>query len=116
MPVLISEIKAPLNTQKQEVLNLALRKIPIESSKIRRLEIFKTSLDARKRDNIHFVHTVYVELADKDEEIRLVSVNPSLKYVENNTLKPVIGKEKCDGRVVVAGLGPAGVFCARVLA
>lgn len=116
MPVLISEIKAPLNTKKQEVLTLALRKIPIESSKIRRLEIFKTSLDARKRDNIHFVHTVYVELADKDEERRLVSVNPSLKYVENNTLKPVFGKEKCDGRVVVAGLGPAGMFCALVLA
>ena len=116
MPVLISEIKAPLKTEKDGVLGLALRRIPVSKDNIKRCEIYKTSLDARKRDNIHFVHTVYAELFDKNQEKILCQKYPSLKFIENTCLEPCVSSEKREGRVVVAGFGPAGMFCGLVLA
>lgn len=116
MPILISDIKVSLKADKDSVVGLALRRVPVEKSRIKKCEIYKTSLDARKRDNIHFVHTVYVELDDADTEKQLCHKYSSLKYVENNTLSPVFGNKKQEGRIVVTGFGPAGMFCALVLA
>lgn len=116
MPILISDIKVSLKTDKENVLKLALKRVPVQRSSIKRCEIYKTSLDARKRDNIHFVHTVYVELDDVRVETELCKKYSSLKYVENNTLEPVFGDQKQQGRIVVTGFGPAGMFCGLVLA
>ena len=116
MPVLIGEIKAHLKADKDSVIKLALKRLPVMRDAIKRCEIHKTSLDARKRDNIHFVHTVYVELFDKDKEKELCEKYSSLKFVENQTLNPAFGNVKPDGRVVVTGFGPAGMFCGLVLA
>lgn len=116
MPILISDVKVSLKTEKETVLKLALRRVPVEKNSVKRCEIYKTSLDARKRDNIHFVHTVYVELFDIAVEKRLCEKYASLKYIENNVLEPVFGNKKQHGRIVVTGFGPAGMFCGLVLA
>ncbi|MBE6836982.1 MAG: hypothetical protein E7509_03155 [Ruminococcus sp.] len=116
MPVLIGEIKAHLKADRESVLRLALKRVPLPKDEIKRCEIYKTSLDARKRDNIHFVHTVYVELYDAQTEMNLCEKYSSLKYVENQTLEPQFGNVKPDGRIVVTGFGPAGMFCGLVLA
>lgn len=116
MPILIPDVKVSLKTDRDAVIKLALRRVPIERNFIKRCEIYKTSLDARKRDNIHFVHTVYVELDNVDAEKKLCEKYASLKYIENNTLEPVFGTKKQQGRIVVTGFGPAGMFCGLVLA
>lgn len=116
MPVLISDISANIKTEKKAVIGIALKRLPVPREEIVKAEIYKTSLDARKRDNIHFVHTVYVQLSNKELEIQICQKYPSLKYMENSILKPTISKNKRDGKVVIAGFGPAGMFCGLVLA
>ncbi|NLZ45778.1 MAG: hypothetical protein GX896_03705 [Clostridiales bacterium] len=116
MPVLVSEISANVKTDEKAVIGIALKRIPVAREDIVKAEIYKTSLDARKRDNIHFVHTVYVQLSSQEKEKELCDKYPALKYMENSRLNPVISKNKKDGRVVIAGFGPAGMFCGLVLA
>lgn len=116
MPILISNIQASIKAEKSAVIGLALRRLPVFKDKIRRCEIYKTSLDARKRDNIHFVHTVYAELHDAELEKQLCEKYSALKYIENTKIEPVFGDKKQNGRIVVTGFGPAGMFCALVLA
>ena len=116
MPVLISEIKADLKADSEKIISLGLRRLPVSRTAVKRAEIYKTSLDARNHSNIHFVHTVYAELEDKETEKRLCEKYSSLKYIENSGISPTISAEKREGRVVVTGFGPAGMFCGLVLA
>ena len=67
----VNQIAAPVSADKREVIEKARRLCGISPDKIKSADIHKTSLDARKRSNIHFVHSVYFELADPAEEQRL---------------------------------------------
>lgn len=116
MPVLISGIKADLKADSEKIISLGLRRLPVSKAAVKRAEIYRTSLDARNRSNIHFVHTVYAELDDEEAEKRLCGEYPSLKYIENSGISPVISSERRGGRVVVTGFGPAGMFCGLTLA
>ena len=77
--------------------------------------IYKTSLDARKRSDIHFVHSVYADLGNSALEKKLCEKDPSLQYIDSEVAKPVINTEDYKGRVAIVGFGPAGLFCALVL-
>lgn len=116
MPIIINQIKCPLDASKDDVIAKALKVSGLSSADITDAQIHKTSLDARKQDNIHFVHSVFARLKDSDREKSLCSGKVSMTYVENSRIEPVISSEKKDGRVVIAGFGPAGIFCGLVLA
>ena len=116
MAIVVSSIKTGIEYGSDEPVKLALAKIGISESILKSGYIIKTSLDARKRDNIMFVHTVGLEL-DADEQKLCESLNDS-----NVTLKKqldmtiVKGNKKLKSRPVIAGFGPAGMFAALLLA
>lgn len=116
MPIIVSQIKCSLDMPKESVIKKAIRLLGIPVSSVSSAEIHKTSLDARNQDNIRFVHSVYVCLNDLQKEKMLCDGNKYLSYVENSFLSPVISSNKKDGRVVIAGFGPAGIFCGLILA
>jgi hypothetical protein len=115
MPVVISQIRGELNESSESTIKKALKKSGIPEDSVIKKDIYKTSLDARKQNDIHLVHSVFVQLANPKEE-KLFGEKKDCRYIENSSLTPVISKEKNDGRVVIAGFGPAGMFCGLVLA
>ena len=114
MPVIINNISCGLDQDKNDVIGKALRSVGLKNA--RRAEIYKTSLDARKRAEIHFVYSVYLELDDDEQERLLCERFASASYAEECSVKVVKGSEKSDGRICIAGFGPAGMFCALLLA
>lgn len=116
MPIIVNQINSPLNATEQEVISTALKKLGSASKHVIDCEIHKSSLDARKRNDIHFVHSVFVTLDSADLEKKLCEKNTSLTYVERSVYKPVISTEKAEGKVVIAGFGPAGMFAGLALA
>lgn len=56
MPIIVNQISFPLNATEQEVISTALKKLGSASKHAIDGEIHKSSLDARKRNDIHFVH------------------------------------------------------------
>lgn len=111
----VNQIAAPVSADKREVIEKARRLCGISPDKIKSADIHKTSLDARKRSNIHFVHSVYFELADPAEEQRLCAKKGFCRMADEPA-QPNISDKKREGRTVVAGFGPAGMFCALTLA
>ena len=107
MPIIINQIKAKLAQSHESIIDGAVRSLHIGKSLIRAAQIHKISLDARKRDNIHYVCSVFVKLSDERLERKLCEKNKSLTYVQPAEFKPVISGEKAEGRVVVTGCGPA---------
>jgi len=68
--------------------------------------IYKKSIDARHKNNIKFVYSVIFEKKDifgeKQNDIEIIKMKP--------------GERTQKSRPVVVGFGPAGMFCALVLA
>lgn len=116
MPVIVNQIKAPVDRTADEVTAKAIKMCGLSQDRILSADIHKTSLDARKRNDIHFVHSVYLELSDSEAEKKLCDKFKFCTYSEPAVIKPVISKNKRCGRVVIAGFGPAGMFCALLLA
>lgn len=116
MPVIIQQIKAPLDCDKDNVIKKALKKTNLCLSEIYDASIYKTSLDARKQNDIHFVHSVIVNLKHPELEKKICDINACCSYIESNRLSPVISKNKRNGEIVIAGFGPAGMFAGLVLA
>jgi len=115
MSVIISQIRGELNESHENVIKRALKKTGISEGEVLKKDIYKTSLDARKQKDIHMVYSVFVQLNDKCKEKTFGEKN-ECRYIEDSLLDPVISDEKRDGRVVIAGFGPAGMFCGLVLA
>ncbi len=116
MPLIISGIKMPLDANKDSVFSKALKIASLKERNIRKIEIYKTSVDARNRDNIMLVYSVFVELYDSDIEKKICNRNKFASYCENFEFSPLLKKGNENKKVAVIGFGPAGMFSALVLA
>lgn len=116
MPVIISEVKSTLNENTEDTIAKTLRKYRISYKETLMADIYKTSLDARRHNDIHFVHSIYVKLIDPVQEVRLCKSSRFCTYVEQSKFTPVKAVGNYLGRPVIVGFGPAGMFCALALA
>ena len=82
--------------------------------------ILKKSLDARKKPELFYTYSVAVEIEDtKNSEETIVKRAASssvLIYKEKEYRLPAHGNISLDRRTVIVGAGPAGLFCAYILA
>ncbi|MDO5479369.1 MAG: hypothetical protein Q4G23_09445 [Clostridia bacterium] len=85
----------------------------ITKGKAESFYVFKKAIDARRKDNVHFVYSVVAKA--KGEEALLKSVNGIKLFDEKNFEYPIL-KRKMESRPVIIGSGPAGSFAALCLA
>ncbi len=116
MPVIVNQISSPLSADEKSIFDNAVKKLGIGKSHILECRIHKTSLDARKRNDIHFVHSVFIRLDDSELEKKLCEKDTKLTYAVQGSFEPLISHNKREGRVVITGFGPAGMFCGLALA
>ena len=91
----------------------AAQKLRIPETRILSCSLTKRSLDARKKDRIHWVCSVAVSVSG-DEEKLLRSKDPDISpYLPPVYEIPLLSPGE---RPVVVGFGPAGMFAALVLA
>lgn len=77
--------------------------------------IRKRSLDARKKPELYYVYSIDVEI--KNEERVLKSMKGKVQKVSSRPYSvPEHGTERLSDRPVIIGSGPAGLFCAYLLA
>lgn len=115
MPVIINQIKGKLDESEDSIVKKALKYAGVKKSDILNYGINKVSLDARHQDNIHFVYSVFVNAASEKTELKMAE-KPDCRYVKNSNFTPEISGRNKEGEIVIAGFGPAGMFCGLVLA
>ena len=77
--------------------------------------ILRKGLDARRKSDILFVYTVRFEVEDEEAFLQRYAAHPRLEpYTEEPSL--TIQRVSHPLHIVVAGMGPAGLFCALALA
>lgn len=105
----LKDIKIRENLNDEDVVKLALKKSKMNIDEVKTWQIFKKSVDARDKNDVHFVYTIDVELKDKNKTYGL-STAPEV-------IKPKFEKnKKFDKRPIIVGAGPAGLFAGLVLA
>ncbi len=117
MTFLIHSVALPFTAAAEEAIAVARRQmhkagLPPASYTYR---IYRRSVDARKRDLIRFVYSVAVS---GDFSVKDAACMERAGYRPLADSDPVltIGHEPLDERPVVVGTGPAGLFCALLLA
>jgi uncharacterized FAD-dependent dehydrogenase len=80
-----------------------------------KFEIFKKSIDARKKNDIHYVYSVDIQVQEEEKLLRKffgksVSVTPDLSFPAVK-----LGNEPLKNRPVIIGTGPAGLFAGLIL-
>ncbi len=117
MSIRITSIRMPLDFGEATLQAAAAKKLKIKETQITDLRMIKKSVDARKKDNVHFTVTVDVTVKGdaaalvrrtNDPTVTLVTPNP---YILPRALPtpPAVSP-------IVVGSGPAGLFAALTLA
>ena len=104
---------APEESEKQ-LRKKAAKALRLDSSAVKELKILKKSLDARRKNDIHYLYTVAVAI-DGDENKVLVRAK-NKNAVMHISLGYEIPRCESESRPVVVGFGPGGIFAALVLA
>ncbi len=108
----ISELSLPLDFGEDELKAAAALKLKLPQKAITGISLVRKSVDARKKQEVHFVCTAEVSV-DADEG-RLLHRKGVQKAVPYRYEPPV--PQKTGRRPVVVGFGPAGMFAALLLA
>ncbi len=110
----IREIILPPEHDKNNLIYCSAQALKIRSSDITSLQIYKRSLDARKKPKLFWVYTVDVTLKKGERQLVKQLRNKKITYEEPYYYK--VPKIQSKERPVVVGFGPAGMFAALVLA
>ena len=114
----MSGIGLPLDIDEAEACDIAaaeLKRAGVSPARLR-FEVYKRSVDARKKNDIRIVYSI----AARFDTPRQIDLPKGRKYrisaLENSELEIVKGSEKMIVPPLVVGMGPAGLFSALLLA
>lgn len=115
----IQQLKIGIEHSKEELIGKAAKLLFVKKDDIVELRPVKRSLDARKKDDIHYSYVCEVVLRSLElEEKVLRRVKPQLAVRADRVQyrHTPSGTKHLPHRPVVIGAGPAGLFCAYRLA
>lgn len=113
MKLLVSNIIIGLDDGQEELEHQISKKLKLKRNYIKNIKIVKQSVDARKKPGILLVYSVSCEVSDR---FRLPAGGDIKILDEIKDQQLISGEKKMVGRPLVVGTGPAGIFCALVLA
>ncbi len=116
----IQQIKVPIEHEKKELEYKISKLLRLKPSQQFTYQIKKQSIDARRGQEPVYVYTVDVDLdmeADKEQKLLSKIHNKNImSTVEQRYQFPQHGTVRLKHRPVIVGSGPAGLFCAWLLA
>lgn len=112
----IGQVKLPPDHSEQELLHKIAKLLRVSESDIKNYQIKKKSIDARKKPQLQFVYTIDVEVVNEGQVLKKQKGN-QLTLAKNTSYKfNVSGELPMKHRPIIIGSGPAGLFCAYLLA
>lgn len=108
MQILINDIKMPIVHTKDEVIAAAREIVRSDCVSAKNYQIYRQSIDARRKNNIHYVYGVTAETNDN-----VISGGRIRKFEDTAELE--VKRKPLKTRPVVVGMGPCGLFAAWIL-
>ena len=112
----IGQLKLAPNHSEQELLQKIAKTLRISEKDVKKYQIKKRSIDARKKPLIQYVYTIDVDVVNEQQVLKKQKGNQVTIAKENDYKFPAAGTQLMKHRPIVIGSGPAGLFCAYMLA
>lgn len=116
----IQQLKLPVGHTEEELLQRMAKHLRLSLEAFQkqavRWEIAKRSIDARKKQDVHYVYAIDVELANEKQILRKVDSKNIMSTNPETYRLPPCGSRPLNDPPVVVGAGPAGLFCGLLLA
>lgn len=104
----LKEIKVRENLSAEQVFEKSIEKGKIKKEEVENWRIYRKSIDARKKEDIHYNYVIDVELKNKEKEKKYCQI-------EEYEFPKIKVKRKSKKRPVIVGAGPAGLFAGLIL-
>ncbi len=111
----IRDLRLPLGYSQEDLVKAAASRLRLAESEIICVSLVKRSVDARKKDDVHFTVTVDAELKNEAKARARLKKEPSVKLTQPYRYDFPAAQKK-PFRPVVVGAGPAGLFASWILA
>lgn len=114
----VRQIKVPVEKDStQELRTKLFKKLNCQDKDILGIKISKKSLDARNKPNLYYIYEVDVNILNEDKILQRNKHNKDIFITPNEEyIFPKLGNVKLNNRPIIVGSGPAGLFCAYMLA
>ena len=112
----IRDISLPPSHTQHQLQYEAARILRLSPSQIRRVQIVKRSIDARKKPDIRVIYTIDVAVDGSEKKVLRSCGRKNAAPAPAEYYTPPKGSFSCPQRPVVVGFGPAGIFAALILA
>lgn len=112
----INQLKLSLQHTEEDLKRKAAKMLRVPTERITELRIVKQSIDARKKPDLYYVYTVDVALPDETHILKKAKGNQISKAPEKQYHFSISGNKELRHRPIIIGSGPAGLFCAYMLA
>ncbi len=111
----IKQCKWPVTGGEPNAALLAAKALKVPREELQQVTIRKRSIDARKKQDVHFVYELDVRAAKEDRILKKCK-NANVTKVDEQPYRFPGEGSGTGKRPVVVGMGPAGLFCAYELA
>lgn len=112
----INGIRISLDEDESLLKTKAAKLLRINEKYIEKLTIFKKSVDARKKDDIHFSYAVDLVLSLDEAQVLTKCKSPKASAVKPYHYELPENKRVSEFRPVIVGFGPAGMLAGLILA
>src|SRR5690349_5225269 len=115
MPLLLRNLTLNLGEGDELLPERLSARFSLARNELLSFSVVRKAIDARKKPHIKFVYTVEFTLADEAEFWRQHSRDADLEMIAARN-PPAFPKLASDRRIIIAGMGPAGIFAGLRLA
>ena len=111
----LSNVRLPIGYTDADLLRIAARELRVPNEAIVNVSLYRRSIDARRKDDIHYTTSIDVRLNLDEKSVIAKARNKNAAITSAYRYNPVVPKNR-NKRPVIIGAGPAGLFCALTLA
>ena len=112
----IQQLKLPITHSRKQLLKKIAKTLRIRQESVVSYTICKQSIDARRKSEVSFVYTIDVSVDNEEDVLRRVKGKQISLAKEVQYQFPRGGEKILKYKPVIIGSGPAGLFCAYLLA
>ena len=110
----INNVRLPLRCTDEDVRSACAKELRIPQEAIREAALFRRSIDARHKDDIHYTTTIDVQLNADEQAVLRRCKSKNAAITQPYRYEPLTPKNR-EKRPLIIGTGPAGLFCALIL-
>lgn len=112
----INNIQANITVGLERLKEIVSMKTGLDPENIKSLKIARKSIDARNKNNVHFVYSLDMEVWGDEDYIASILAWKDVEQIKQTPLLIIKPRPCPEIRPVVVGSGPAGMFAALALA